>query len=187
MTFPLHRNKYILVDMVTYSKWKQNIKLIFFFRHSGLKVLWWIITIKIVCLLRFKISLYSDTKILSKYIPSAETIINDAFSYSEKVWKSGSQQKCQRIFFINVWLKSVFDIYFPEFGTALTPILPIVFQYCYKYCYSDSRNLWAVMKAGGLALQILIQPTIALEMPVPSQGHYGFHSFPVVDWFCLFI
>jgi hypothetical protein len=23
-------------------------------------------------------------------------------------------------------------------------------------------------------------------MPVPSQGHYGFHSFPVVDWFCLF-
>jgi hypothetical protein len=20
-----------------------------------------------------------------------------------------------------------------------------------------------------------------LEMPVPSQGHYGFHSFPVVD------
>ena len=27
----------------------------------------------------------------------------------------------------------------------------------------------------------LIQPTISLEMPVPSQGHYGFHSFPVVD------
>jgi hypothetical protein len=26
-----------------------------------------------------------------------------------------------------------------------------------------------------------IQPTISLEMPVPSQGHYGFHSFPVVD------
>jgi hypothetical protein len=25
------------------------------------------------------------------------------------------------------------------------------------------------------------QPTISLEMPVPSQGHYGFHSFPVVD------
>jgi hypothetical protein len=24
-------------------------------------------------------------------------------------------------------------------------------------------------------------------MSVPSQGHYGFHSFPVVDWFCLFI
>ena len=27
----------------------------------------------------------------------------------------------------------------------------------------------------------LIQPTISLEMLVPSQGHYGFHSFPVVD------
>jgi hypothetical protein len=34
------------------------------------------------------------------------------------------------------------------------------------------------MKAGGLALKNLIQPTISLEMPVPSQGHYGFHSFP---------
>jgi hypothetical protein len=37
------------------------------------------------------------------------------------------------------------------------------------------------MKGGGLALYNLIQPTISLEMPVPSQGHYGFHSFPVVD------
>jgi hypothetical protein len=24
-------------------------------------------------------------------------------------------------------------------------------------------------------------------MSVPSQGHYVFHSFPVVDWFCLLI
>ena len=37
------------------------------------------------------------------------------------------------------------------------------------------------MKAGGVALYNLIQPTISLEMPVPSQSHYGFHSFPVVD------
>jgi hypothetical protein len=42
--------------------------------------------------------------------------------------------------------------YFTDFGTALTTILSIFFQYCYKYCYSDSRNLCAVMKAGGLAL-----------------------------------
>jgi hypothetical protein len=28
---------------------------------------------------------------------------------------------------------------------------------------------------------------ISLEMPVPSQDHYGFPSFPVVDWFCLFV
>ena len=33
----------------------------------------------------------------------------------------------------------------------------------------------------------MIQPTISLEMPVPSQGHYGFPTFPVVDWFCLFV
>jgi hypothetical protein len=28
---------------------------------------------------------------------------------------------------------------------------------------------------------IFSQPTISLKMPVPSQGHYGFHSFLVVD------
>jgi hypothetical protein len=32
-----------------------------------------------------------------------------------------------------------------------------------------------------IALYNLIQPTISLEMPVLSQDHYGFHSFPVVD------
>ena len=39
----------------------------------------------------------------------------------------------------------------------------------------------------GVLFNTECQPTISLEMPVPSQGHYGFHSFPVVDWFCLFI
>jgi hypothetical protein len=29
--------------------------------------------------------------------------------------------------------------------------------------------------------QNLIQPTISLEIPVPSQGRFGFHSFAVVD------
>ena len=91
------------------------------------------------------------------------------------------------IYFINVWRKSVFDIYFTEFGADLTTVLPVLFKYYCKYCYSDSRKLWAVMKGGGLALSNLIQPTISLEMPVPSHDHYGFHSFPVVDWFCLFI
>jgi hypothetical protein len=47
---------------------------------------------------------------------------------------------------------SVFDIYFTEFGADLTTVLPVLFKYCYKYCYSDSRKLWAVMKGGGLAL-----------------------------------
>ena len=43
------------------------------------------------------------------------------------------------------------------------------------------------MEAGGLAPENLIQPTISLEMPVPIQRHCGFPSFPVVDWFCLFV
>ena len=34
---------------------------------------------------------------------------------------------------------------------------------------------------------LLLRFTLTMEMPVPSQGHYGFPSFPVVDWFCLFI
>ena len=33
----------------------------------------------------------------------------------------------------------------------------------------------------GVLFNTECQPTISLEMPVPSQGHYGFHSFPVVD------
>jgi hypothetical protein len=43
------------------------------------------------------------------------------------------------------------------------------------------------MKEGGLALSNLIEPTISLEMPVPSQGHYGFHSFRLLtDFVCLY-
>jgi hypothetical protein len=44
-----------------------------------------------------------------------------------------------------------------------------------------------------IAEYILIFPGRKMSMgenayvtPVPSQGHYGFHSFPVVDLFCLF-
>ena len=32
-------------------------------------------------------------------------------------------------FVVNVWRKNMFDIYVPEFGTALTTILPILFLY----------------------------------------------------------
>ena len=32
-------------------------------------------------------------------------------------------------FFINAWRKSFFDIYFTEYGIALTTILPILFLY----------------------------------------------------------
>ena len=33
------------------------------------------------------------------------------------------------IFFVNVWRKNMLDIYVPEYGTALTTILPILFLY----------------------------------------------------------
>ena len=66
--------------------------------------------------------------------------------------------------------------------TYVTYFVPV-----FKYCYSDSRNLWTVIRAGGLALSNLIQPTISLEMPVPSQGHYGFHSLRLLtDFVCLY-
>jgi hypothetical protein len=36
-------------------------------------------------------------------------------------------------------------------------------------------------------LLYMIQPTISLEMPVPSQGHYGFHSLRLLTNFvCLY-
>jgi hypothetical protein len=46
--------------------------------------------------------------------------------------------------------------------------------------YSHPYNVWDIILIE-LIHVLLIQPTISLEMPVPSQGHYGFHSFPVVD------
>ena len=79
-------------------------------------------------------------------------IISFLLEFSFEFIKIRYQQKCQNYLFINVWRKSTFDIYFTEFGAALTTVLPVLFKYCYKYCYSDSRKLWAVMKGGGLAL-----------------------------------
>jgi hypothetical protein len=40
------------------------------------------------------------------------------------------------------------------------------------------------MEAGGLAPLNLIQPTISLEMPVPSQGHCGY-KVKESQWKCL--
>ena len=53
-------------------------------------------------------------------------------------------------FFVNLWRKNIFwhlrhriwyrvDNYYTYFVSV------------FKYCYSDSRNLWTVMRAGGLA------------------------------------
>ena len=71
-------------------------------------------------------------------------------------------------------------------STASTTIIPNLSQHCYKCCYSDNRNLLTVMEAGGLAPYNLIQPTISLKMPVPSQGHCGFPVFRLLtDFVCL--
>ena len=46
------------------------------------------------------------------------------------MYKDKEVKKMSKIFFfINVGRKSVFDIYFTEYGTALTTILPILFLY----------------------------------------------------------
>ena len=46
-----------------------------------------------------------------------------------KMYKDKEVKKNVNFFFINVWRKNVFDIYFTEYGTALTTILPILFLY----------------------------------------------------------
>ena len=47
-----------------------------------------------------------------------------------KIYKDKKVKKnVKDIFFINVWLKNIFDIYVIEYGTALTTILPILFLY----------------------------------------------------------
>jgi hypothetical protein len=59
-----------------------------------------------------------------------------------KMYKDKVSTKMSIFFFIiNVRRKSVFDIYFAEFGADLTTVLPVLFKYCCKYCYSDSRKL----------------------------------------------
>ena len=68
------------------------------------------------------------------------------------------QHKCQKYVVINVWRKSVFDIYFNEFVAALKTVLPVLFKYCYKYCYSDSRRLWAVMNGEVWRFKIWFNP-----------------------------
>ena len=69
-----------------------------------------------------------------------------------------SKTKCQKYFFINVWRKNVFDIHFTEFGAVMKTVLPVLFKYFYKYCYSDSRKLWAVMKGEVWRFKIWFNP-----------------------------
>ena len=57
------------------------------------------------------------------------------------MYKDKEVNKNVKDIFLSMCDVKVSDIYSTEFGTALTTILPVLFQYCYKYWYSDSRNL----------------------------------------------
>ena len=67
------------------------------------------------------------------------------------MYKDKEVKNVKDVFFVNVWRKNIFDIYVTEYVTTLTTILPIYYVPVFKYCYSDSRNLWTVMRTGGLA------------------------------------
>ena len=67
-----------------------------------------------------------------KYVKNFAQIASPRKMYKDKV-----PTKMSKIFFY----QRVFDIYFTELGSALTTVLPVLFKYCHKYCYSDSRNL----------------------------------------------
>ena len=58
-----------------------------------------------------------------------------------KMCKDKVSTKMSNFFFLSMCDVSVFDIYFTEFGADLTTVLPVLFKYCCKYCYSDSRKL----------------------------------------------
>ena len=58
------------------------------------------------------------------------------------MYKDKEVNKMSKIYFLSMCDVKLF-LTFASLGLVLllTTILPILFQYCYKYCYSDSRNL----------------------------------------------
>jgi hypothetical protein len=73
------------------------------------------------------------------------------------------------------------DMYITSFYKGPRGILPAtaIFNLWFFICSISCQNSCIIAPIWG--------SICSLEMPVPSQGHYGFHSFTVVDWFCLFI
>ena len=66
------------------------------------------------------------------------------------MYKDKEVKKNVKNIFLSMCDVSVFDIYFTEFGTALTNMFTY-FVPVFTYCYSDSQYLWTVMRAGALA------------------------------------
>ena len=92
---------------------------------------YWTRAIKRFALFDLLKSLYSDTKILSKYIPSLQKKLLAMHFHIVKMYKDKESKMSRIFFFVNVWRKNIFDICVTEYGTALTTILPILFLYLY--------------------------------------------------------
>ena len=91
----------------------------------------------------------------------------------------------------------MFYVYFSQFKSLLKTIHLLVKKHKYQYlilaslilvvCYRNSVSHFSTIQLGLINEHhsdfesYFISVTISLEMPVPSQGHYSFHSFPVVD------
>jgi hypothetical protein len=85
--------------------------------------------------------------------------------------------------------------------------MPRVFNMLLFLCYKVSKWRWLTIDVPPSSLDLVLRwllfylfcssivinavisdsTHLSLEMPVPSQGHYGFHSFPLVtDFVCLY-
>jgi hypothetical protein len=54
-----------------------------------------------------------------------------------KMYKDKVSTKMSKIFFY----QCVTQVFLTFTSLSLTTVLPVLFKYCYKYCYSDSRKL----------------------------------------------
>jgi hypothetical protein len=64
------------------------------------------------------------------------------------------------------------------------------FFFPFVLCTLCCRVLWCVYFWLSLRYSLtflIVSSVFSNVIPVPSQGHCGFPSFPVVDWFCLFV
>jgi hypothetical protein len=81
-------------------------------------------------------------------------------------------------FFRNACTKSGFNLLFFHIFRMFS-----LFNLPFFHIFSILK-IWKIWKKGQLNTEKiwkiwnLNQPTISLEMPVPSQGRYGFYSFP---------
>jgi hypothetical protein len=71
------------------------------------------------------------------------------------------------------------DFNINQFGNNTTKTDNLLAQFSFHQLITEPT--YVTERSSFLLDLYLIQPTISLEMSVPSQGHYVFHSFPVVD------